>query len=71
MAEVLPDGPADQSGVQRGDILIAINGQRFSPDRPYINLLFEYEPGDTVRFDVMRGEQELQIEVTLGETALT
>lgn len=71
VAEVLPDGPADQSGVQRGDILIAINGQRFSPDRPYINLLFEYEPGYTVRFDVMRGEQELQIEVTLGETALT
>jgi 2-alkenal reductase len=71
VAEVLPDGPADHSGVQRGDILIAINGQRFSPDRPYINLLFEYEPGDTVRFDVMRGEQELQIEVTLGETALT
>jgi 2-alkenal reductase len=71
VAEVLPEGPADQAGVRRGDILVGIDDQAFSPDRPYINFLFEYEPGDSVRFNVVRGAQELEIEIILGTSAST
>jgi serine protease Do len=69
--QVMAESPADQAGVERGDILVGINDQAFSPDRPYINLLFEYEPGDTVRFNVVRDGQELQLEVTLGASTST
>lgn len=69
VAEVLPGGPADKAGVQRGDILVSINDEAFTSDRPYVNLLFEYEPGDKVTFHIVRGSEELDVEVVLGRRA--
>jgi 2-alkenal reductase len=69
VAEVLPGGPADKAGIQRGDILVSINGEEFTPDRPYVNLLFEHEPGAKVTFHIVRDSEELDVEVVLGRRA--
>jgi 2-alkenal reductase len=67
VTHVVPDGPADQAGILRGDILSAIDGKPFGPNNPFINALFEYTPGSVVTLDVIRGVDRLRIELTLDE----
>jgi 2-alkenal reductase len=68
LTEIIPNGPADRAGLQRGDILIAIDDEPINDDHPFINLLFQYEPGQEVRFQVMRGREAFEVDVVLGET---
>jgi S1-C subfamily serine protease len=67
LTEIFPDGPADNAGLQRGDILTEINGESINEEHPFINLLFQYEPGEIVLFQVIRGNEQFETEVTLGE----
>ncbi len=67
LSEVVPGGPADRAGLQRGDILTAIDGQEIDPEHPFINLLFHHAPGDEVTFSLVRGREKLERRVTLGE----
>jgi hypothetical protein len=32
-----------------------------------LNTLFEFQPGDQITLDVMRGNENIQVQVTLGE----
>ncbi|MCX6046818.1 MAG: trypsin-like peptidase domain-containing protein, partial [Chloroflexi bacterium] len=51
-----------------GDVILAVNDQRvISFDEVLIYLERYTSPGDTVTFKVLRGAQEIEIEVTLGE----
>jgi serine protease Do len=69
ITEVINGGPADRAGLQQGDILISINGEAFDDDHPFINMLFEYEPGDIVTFVTVRDSSEFDVEVKLSEQA--
>ena len=64
---VSPDSPASQSGLQRGDVLIGIDGTRFGEETPFLNQLLKYAPGDRVTIDLQRGGSEIQVEVTLAD----
>jgi serine protease Do len=67
LTEIIPGGPAEKTGLQRGDILTEINNQPIDDEHPFINLLFQYEPGQVVLFTVIRGSEEFKVEITLGE----
>jgi len=67
VTEVSPDSPASQSGLQRGDVLIGIDGTRFGEETPFLNQLLKYAPGDRVTIELQRGGSEIQVEVTLAE----
>ncbi len=71
VTEVLRGSPAAQAGLQRGDILTAIGGQSIGEDAPFINLLLRHQPGEKVTLEVVRGEETLQLEVTLAERPRT
>jgi S1-C subfamily serine protease len=60
-------GPADQAGLQDGDIITAIEGQRIDGQHPVDLVLAAHEPGDTVTLDVLRDGQPMTVELTLGE----
>jgi S1-C subfamily serine protease len=64
----LADGPAQDAGLQVNDIITHINGDEINLDQPLVNLLFRYQPGDTVTLRVYRPstEEELEFDVTLG-----
>ena len=66
-AEVVADGPAELAGMQRGDILIALNGQVIDEEHPFINQLLRFRPGDTVQVEAHRSGQRVQLEITLAE----
>jgi len=60
-------GPAKDGGVQKGDVLVAINGMAITDAAQLKNYLMEQtSPGQTATLRVLRGDQELQLSITLG-----
>lgn len=63
---VTTDGPADEAGIEKGDIITRFNGERLAapatgdaqgttPGRRLLDLARELEPGDTARLEYRRG----------------
>jgi 2-alkenal reductase len=68
---VVPGGPADQAGIQEGDIILAIGDERIQGQTTFTEALFANAPGDTVVVTVLRDGQERQFEVTLAQRDVT
>jgi S1-C subfamily serine protease len=68
IVEVEPDSPADEVGLQEGDVIVAVDGQDLDVENSLADLIAEYEPGDTVTLTVERaGEESRELDVELGE----
>jgi 2-alkenal reductase len=67
VTDVAVNGPASQAGIQPGDIITSIGNTPLDEKHSYINTLFIYKPGDKVTVTVVRGNQTLQMQVTLGD----
>lgn len=69
VAEVTPDGPAAQAGIQAEDVITAIDGQEISAENSLMEVLFNYQPGDTIQVEIYRSstDETLTVDVTLGE----
>jgi len=61
------DSGAGAAGIQEGDIILEIDGQRIDDQNPFVEVLFNHEPGDTVEVLIQRDEEQLTVEVTLTE----
>jgi serine protease Do len=60
-------GPAKAGGVQKGDVLVAINETDITDAAQLKNYLMERTtPGQTVTLRVLRGDQELRLSITLA-----
>lgn len=67
VADVTPGSPADKAGIERGDIILELNGQPVSsPDELSVRIA-ETAPGTTVHLKISRNGQLRDIDVTLGE----
>lgn len=64
--EVTEGGPAAEAGIQTGDIVIAANGDEVTSADGLIIALRSYDVGEKVTLTVMRGNDKMDIEVTLG-----
>ncbi|MBA7633136.1 hypothetical protein ES703_40698 [subsurface metagenome] len=64
---VTPGSPADQAGLQRGDVIISMNGTQIADSFQIQDQIRQRDPGDTVRFvvDTASGGKR-NIYVTLG-----
>jgi serine protease Do/serine protease DegQ len=63
--QVLPGTPAEKAGVQRGDILLALNGKEIRGVRALQLLVASTPAGRTVEFEVLRGGKRLSLPVTI------
>lgn len=63
---IVSGGPADKAGLKDKDIVLAINGVKVGAAGSISSLIGEYKPGDTVQLTVLRGGEEIAINVTLG-----
>lgn len=62
---VIPDTPADDAGLAKGDIITAVDGDIVDFERTLADRIAAYEPDDTITLDVLRDGETLQIQVTL------
>lgn len=67
VGEVVPNGPANDAGLQPNDIIVALNGTDLGPEQSLGTLLLDYQPDDTVELTVLRQGQEQSVSLTLGE----
>lgn len=64
---VTPGGPADQAGIEPGDVILAIDGRPVSVADELIVAIRAKAPGDPVTLQVRSGDDEREIRVVLQE----
>jgi len=63
--EVIADSPAQDAGLQNGDLITHVNGDRVTDGIGLIVAIRTHQPGETIEFTVRRDGDERTIEVTL------
>lgn len=65
--EVIKDSPAETAGIKKGDIIISVNGNNIPHLERLKEMILIEEPGNTITLKIIRGENKLEIPVTLEE----
>ena len=63
---VVPDTPADEGGLEKGDVITEVDGERVTDGIALIVAIRAHQPGETVEFTIERGDEEKTVELTLG-----
>ena len=66
VAEVAAGGPAEQAGIQQGDVVTAIDDDEITSSDAMLLAVRSHSVGDTVTVTLMRGSKQMQVQVTLG-----
>jgi len=64
--EVEPGTPAEEAGLQPGDIITAIDGQPIDAENGFVTVLMRFDPGQEVEMTIVRDGSEMTVAVTLG-----
>lgn len=64
---VIPGGPAAKAGLQRGDIITAMDNKPVNDANTLIQLVARKAPNSVVNLQVMRNKAQSSVNVTLGE----
>jgi len=67
IASVVPNGPAASVGLQTGDVIVQVDNKAVNDVQSLGDALVNKNPGDTVAVKVYRGNQQLTVNVKLGE----
>ena len=65
--DVAGKSPAQQAGLQSGDVIVAVDGQSISDSNDLASAVAPLAPGKQVTLTIARGSSQLSIKVTLGE----
>jgi len=66
VTEVAANSPASQAGLQQGDIITSLGRVALDGTHDYINVLYNFKPGDKVALVYNRNGKTIQVQVTLG-----
>jgi serine protease Do len=64
---VEPNSPAAKAGIERGDVILALDGEPVTDGNSLRNRVANSQPGSTARFTINRNGREETKPVTLGE----
>ncbi len=67
VGDVSPKGPAQASGLERGDIILDLNGKAINDSNELRNTIAMMQPGETVKLKISRNGSARDINVKLGE----
>ena len=71
LVEVFPDGPAEQSGLEAGEVITAIDGEEIESPSDLTDVLTGFKPGDTVTLTLVGPDGEREVDVELDERPVT
>lgn len=64
--EVVAGSPAEQGGIQKGDIIVKVNGQRINSKTQPSSIIAKQKVGDTITITIYRNEKTFDIKITLA-----
>lgn len=69
ITRVIPDSPAAEAGLNTGEIIIAVDEEKFQPGDELADIIHSYQPGDEVTLSISQPgiDKVQQVAVTLGE----
>lgn len=67
VVQVAPGSPAEDAGVQEGDVIVALDGDAVDGAEALGDLIAEREPGDVVTLTVDRDGVQTTLQPTLGD----
>jgi len=71
ISQITPDSPADEAGLQQGDIIIAYRGKKIADVGTFRNLVAMTPPGDRESLTIIRDGKEQKIQVIIGKQSKT
>lgn len=63
---VTPGGPADRAGLQAGDVVLSLNGQKVADSTELTRRVGQASPGDNLRLEILRDGRRQTINVRSG-----
>ncbi len=69
VAEVTKGGAAEAAGIQKGDVITAIDGVKIDSSARLSEIVAQHRPNDKIKIDIKRDGKVKQIEVVLRNTA--
>jgi serine protease Do len=67
VADVQPNSPAERAGIQRGDVIVAFNGQKIQDMNELPRVVASTPPGTEVDVTLVRNGQEKMVHLKVGE----
>lgn len=64
---VVEGSPAQAAGLQKGDVILKVNGEEITSTRKLTRLINEISPDHQARLTLLRGGSEREMNVTLGK----
>ena len=65
--DIVKGSPAEKGGIQRGDIIISVNGKSIEDSAHLRNIIAQMPIGTKVKIKVIRDKTEKEIDITIGE----
>ncbi|MBP7392508.1 MAG: DegQ family serine endoprotease [Zoogloea sp.] len=67
VANVESGSPAEKAGLQAGDVVLGVNGQKVDNSADLPRIIGDQKPGSVVRLSIWRDRKARELNVTLGE----
>ncbi len=64
---IVPKGPASLAGIKEKDILLEINGEKITTDKPIQDFLENFAVNETIKLKILRDGENLEVKMTLTE----
>jgi len=67
VVEVTEGSPADEAGLERGDVLVAVDDMELTQDQTLSDIILDHAPGDNIALSVIQDGDETIIDLTVGQ----
>jgi serine protease Do len=67
VADVFEGSPADEGGIEQGDIILSVDGKKVETVAELRNLVAQTQPGQTVDVRILRDKKEMELRVKIGD----
>ncbi|WP_158089551.1 PDZ domain-containing protein [Magnetofaba australis] len=68
VAEIIKESPADRAGLQRGDVILTVDGHQVQNAGHFAHLINSGRPGDAAKLEVQRDGKKLTLEAPLDDS---